>query len=347
LSFLSVFALLSTSAFASTGISSAVPDIFGLDAKSGLGAHYDSFRNQVRGLAVVEPQNQQLRNSRQLTSSGLFEILHTLGAANDAIIYARGYTLDTCICGFNATDSSNSCSKVSAATTGLVGTYVVTFSYYNGATSCGTPTSVEVETFSSHYANYTACNGKTNRLNVNYQITTTNAYLSYPGQGLVTFHYGTSAQCNAGTPFTDYKYAGFTTCGETYLPCGQNTNSTTYYSVSANTVGVKTYKDATCQKQTANTQITATSTCYDGTFDDDIDSGVVQNYFTWLVLNYPATTNSNDDSVTLSHSTFGGLVAAVFISCLFGMFIMACACRYQQNSDASYRKPLSSNRDTL
>ncbi len=308
--------------------STVLPQIFEVQSKSGLGDHYDNFRSQVNGLTIVrETPSENIRKNRQLTVTQIFEIRHTL-SYDGSLIYARGYALNQCVCGFNSTSNSNACSYVTASQVGTSTSYEVTFKYYNDATSCSTVSNTVVTTYSPSTLPYTGCSGKVYYLNASYGISAGDAYTLYSGQGLVTFHYGSMSACSGGTDYTDYKYSGFTSCGSFYLPCGSSMGNSTFYAISANSIGIKTYTDAKCTKQTSETQITATTNCYDGTFDDDQTTDVVQNFFTWYVSNYPVT-DSTSGSITISKSNYGGLIAAVFIAFLFGMVLTAILFRCQ------------------
>lgn len=305
---------------------STLPVLFEQHNSYGLGKEYDQFRGEVQGLSVVrkdEASANLRQESRRLdTTTNVFEIQHTL-SYDGSLIYARGYVINTCTCGLNSTSGTNTCSLVSAKQIGSTYSYNVTFNYFNGAQSCsGSPSSVYFKTYTPSSFAYKACSGKMYYVNETYGITY--SYLPpvvYP-QGLITYHYGTSASCSSGE-FTDYKFSGFTTCGENFLPCSQNTNSSTFYAISANSIGVKTYSDSSCTQESTSTQITATASCFAGTFDDDIDTDVVQNYFSWYVTDYPLNINV-DSGVSLSKSTYGGLIAAVFIAFLVGIALTTC-----------------------
>lgn len=305
---------------------STLPVLFEQHNSYGLGKEYDQFRGEVQGLSVVrkdEASANLRQESRRLdTTTNVFEIQHTL-SYDGSLIYARGYVINTCTCGLNSTSGTNTCSLVSAKQIGSTYSYNVTFNYFNGAQSCsGSPSSVYFKTYTPSSFAYKACSGKMYYVNETYGITY--SYLPpvvYP-QGLITYHYGTSASCSSGE-FTDYKFSGFTTCGENFLPCSQNTNSSTFYAISANSIGVKTYSDSSCTQESTSTQITATASCFAGTFDDDIDTDVVQNYFSWYVTDYPLNIDV-DSGVSLSKSTYGGLIAAVFIAFLVGIALTTC-----------------------
>lgn len=328
----------------SKDISTAIPDLFEEHKSFGLGREYDDFRATYSGLSVVSTEKQQeqehIRKERKLTVSNIFEIQHTL-SFDGSLIYARGYALDLCVCGFNATSGSSACSYITAAQVGTSNSYTLTVQYFNGTSRClGTPLNTVVTNYAPSSLPYQGCSGKTYQLLSSYAITTPVSYLFYP-TGLVTFHYGSAASCNGGTDFTDYKFSGFTSCGEGYLPCFKGTNTTTYYAINYNSIGIKTYSDGSCSTETSVTQITATANCYPGTFDDDIGTSVVQNYYSWYVQGYPLDI-SVSTGVTLSKKTYGGLVAAVFIAFLVGIAITTCAF-YFHNRSAS--KPMARRED--
>lgn len=323
-------------------ISNAVPTLFKAHDSFSLGEHYDMFRSQLTGFSVVRDEPSENIRKRQLTTtSQVFEVQNTLNDGN-LLIYARGFAIDACMCGYNATSHSNSCSYMTANQVGGSSSYQATINYYYGVSSCaGAPDNTRTDTFSPATLSYVGCDSNTYMLESNYAIVSSSAYSSYSNQGLLTFHYGTSSACSS-MDYTDYKFSGFTACGAVYLPCMSTVNSTTYYAISSNSIGIKSYADSTCTEQLSNTVITATSSCYRGTFDDDLDTVVVQNYFSWAVVNYPITSSSK--TVTLSKRTYGGLVAAVFIAFLFGIVVTTMAFRWQT---APSGRPMASRDDKL
>lgn len=294
---------------------------FGIDGGvSGLGADYDHFRSSVTDLKVVDAPSKEgfLRDGLsgrklQSTFSQVFEIRNTLQNGN--IISSRGYTIDSCTCGYNTTSSINVCSLITASGPSA-STYTLTFSYYNSATSCsGVPSRTYTATYAPSTASYRGCFGGQYTLSTNYAISSSSVYNDYP-TGLVAFHYGNLAACTANNQFTDFKFSGFSACGDPLLPCGDNT---TYSAVSSTAINIQYYKDGSCNVQNADTTISASRSCFSGSFDDDISIDVVQDYFTWLVLGAPGSSKT----VTLSKQTYSGLVAAVFIAFLVGIFFTA------------------------
>ena len=83
---------------------------------------------------------------------------------------------------------------------------------------------------------------------------------------------------------------------------------------SSNSYTITTYTDKTCETKETATQVTLyDNTCYPVTSDDD---QATVYYYTTV---FQGGSSDDDDNVSLSQSTYGGLIAAVFIALVFGI----------------------------
>lgn len=314
-----------------------VKDSFSMNVNFPLQDRFFQRMNSMQNMRVVEHETTTPRNIRvglmattdksksTIFTSGTFMTTMTRVLAPQNVVYAVGFPISRCLCGTRSTGPEcEYLDKVVLDDQRMI--YTLMTRLYTNATSCASTYIPQNYTFAEHTVDYAyACdNGQILTPAVVNNTVTTSA-TPYAGfiPGGVLISYGSNSACLANA-WSKFQYSALSNC---VLNPGCNS---TVSPLSLDTVQSVQFSDSTCTKPVfKEININYESlTCRPKNDDDSDDNGGADDDFfgtsvdTITLIGISSSSSSSGDTVSLSNSNFGGLVAAVFIALLVGMCCM-------------------------